>query len=370
MQSSPVTFDASLIPAEFFRQLCDQVGIAVIATDPQLRIRTWNAAAARMFGAGADLMIDTSILSVIPQDRRPAAEKMFQRALTIGDGGELEFQHRDAAGEARELSGSIAPIVNESGTRIGASVCIRDITKRMRLATELHENRKMAALGEMAGAIAHHFNNILGGIVTSIDYAGSSNDPTVVQRVLGQANRSLVRASALVNGLLAFAASGAHTDDLCDLTELLNELAEELEESSRKRGVRFELSLGEIPVVAVPRVQLLTILRNISQNALEAMPDGGLLAINADIKDESVRVSIRDTGRGLDDETRRRMFEPFWTTKQPGVGTSQVVSGLGLAIAYGLSQVIGATIDVESELNKGSRFVVTLPRHSATPMST
>lgn len=367
MSPPTTTPDASFLPAEFFRQLCDQVGITVIATDTQLRIRIWNAAAARMFGAGAELMIGTSVLSVIPQDRRIAAEKMFRRAVDQGDPSELEFQHRDAAGEARELSGSIAPMVIDGGMRTGASVCIRDITKRMRLASELHESRKMGALGEMAGAIAHHFNNILGGIVTSIDYAGTSNDPAVVQRVLGQANRSLVRASALVNGLLAFAASGAHTDDLCDLTELLNELAEEWEANCRKRRVEFVVRLGEMPVVAVPRVQLATILRNISQNALEAMPDGGTLKIEVGVDEERVSVSISDSGRGLDDEARRRMFEPFWTTKQPGVGTSQVVSGLGLAIAYGLSQVIGATIAVESELNKGSRFVVSLARHAQGP---
>lgn len=367
MSGQSTIFDERSLDEEFFRHLCDQVGIALIAADSELCIRIWNAAAARMFGAGAESMIGTSVLSVIPQDRRIAAEKMFRRAVDRGDSSELEFQHRDATGEARELSGSIAPIVIDGGAHMGASICIRDITKRMRLASELHESRKMGALGEMAGAIAHHFNNILGGIVTSIDYAGTNDDPTVVRRVLDQANRSLVRASALVNGLLAFAASGAHTDDLCDLTELLNELAEEWEANSRKRGVEFVCQLGEIPVVAVPRVQLATILRNISQNALEAMPDGGTLKIGVSVDEASVKVVVSDTGRGLDEEARRRMFEPFWTTKQPGVGTSQVVSGLGLAIAYGLSQVIGATITVESEVNHGSRFIVSLARHAAGP---
>lgn len=350
-----------MIQEEFFRQLCDQVGIALIATDADLHIRIWNGAAARMFGAAADLMLGSSVLSVIPQDRRVPAEHMFGRAVQKGEFGELEFQHRDAAGESRELSGSIAPVVID-GARVGVSVCFRDITKRMRLAADLHESRKMGALGEMAGAIAHHFNNILGGIVTSIDFAQTSNDPTVVQRVLGQANRSLIRASALVNGLLAFAATGAHIDDLSDLTELLNELAGELEPVCRRQAVVFDMDLAALPVVAVPRVQLSTILRNICQNALEAMPDGGTLRIHASIAESSVKVSISDTGRGLDEEARRRMFEPFWTTKQPGVGTSQVVSGLGLAIAHGLSQTIGASISVESRINQGSTFTVTLAR--------
>jgi len=362
---APPQPDGSFPQEEFFHQLCDQIGVALIATDSELQIRIWNAAAARMFGAARELMIGSSVLSVIPQDRRLHAESLFHHALAEGDPGELEFRHRDAAGEFRELSGSIAPVLLDGG-RVGVSICLRDITKRMRLAADLHESRKLGALGEMAGAIAHHFNNILGGIVTSIDFAQSSDDPAVVTRVLEQTNRSLVRASALANGLLAFAATGAHIDDLSDLTELLNDLAEDLEPTCRKQGVRFVLDLGAPPVVPVPRVQFSTIVRNICQNALEAMPDGGTLRIDVSVFETGARVNISDTGRGLDEETRRRMFEPFWTTKQPGVGTSQVISGLGLAIAHGLSQTIGASIAVESRLNEGSTLTVTVPRASGT----
>ena len=361
MDPAPPQPDDSRSQEEYFRKLCDQVGFALIATDHELHIRIWNSAAARMFGAASGLMVGSSVLSVIPQDRRVPAEHLFRQAVDRGDSCEFEFQHRDAAGESRELSGSIAPIVID-GARVGASICIRDITKRMRLAADLHESRKLGSLGEMAGAIAHHFNNILGGIVTSIDFAQSSDDPAVVQRVLGQANRSLVRASALVNGLLAFAATEAHIDDLSDLTEVLNELAEDLEPTCRRQGVQFVLELGVPRVIPVPRVQFATIIRNICQNALEAMPNGGRLRIEVTASEAETKVHVSDTGRGLDEETRRRMFEPFWTTKQPGVGTSQVVSGLGLAIAHGLAQTIGASISVESQLHHGSTFTVTLPR--------
>lgn len=338
----------------------------MVATDADLRIRIWNAAAARMFGASAELMIGSPVLSMIPQERRVFAEQVLRNAVLRGDPGELEFQHRDVAGESRELSGSIAPIVID-GRRVGVSICIRDITKRMRLAADLHESRKLGALGEMAGAIAHHFNNILGGIVTSIDFAQSSDDPAVVARVLDQTNRSLTRASALINGLLSFAATESHIDDLCDLTELLNGLAENFEAACRKQGVRFQLDLGTPRVMEVPRVQLSTILRNISQNALEAMPGGGTLRIGVAPAGDGVRITVSDTGRGLDDETKRRMFEPFWTTKRAAVGTAQVVSGLGLAIAHGLAQTIGATISVDSRLNEGSTFSVTLARQSDKP---
>ena len=346
----------------YFRELCEQIGVALIATDDKLNIRTWNAASGRMFGAAAERMIGTPVILVIPQDRRIPAERMFRRAVEAGETSELEFQHRDSRGEARELSGTIAPVVSETGDRVGASICIRDITRRIHLQAEVHESRKMASLGAMAGAIAHHFNNILGGVVTSIDYASASSDAAVTKRVLGQTNRALMRAAALVNGLLAFAEGTPRADDLSDLTELMNDLADELERSIEGRNIEFTLNLPTLPVVPVPRTQLRTILRNIAQNAIEAMPNGGSLRMDVSVSESAATIAISDTGVGLDKDTQSRIFEPFWSTKSDRVSGPTGATGLGLAIAHGLAQVIGATITVVSELNKGSSFTVTVPR--------
>ena len=107
----------------YYRRLCEHLGMAVIATDLDLSIVTWNAAAARTFGAAADRMIGTPISCIIPQDRRRAAEQMLQRAIRTGETIQLEFEHRDAHGQRRELAGAIAPVVSDTGERIGASIC-------------------------------------------------------------------------------------------------------------------------------------------------------------------------------------------------------------------------------------------------------
>ncbi len=344
----------------YYRQLCEQMGMALMATDAALHIRTWNAAAGRMFGAGAEAMIGAPVLSVLPQDRRIAAERMLRRAIEVRESGELEFQHHDAQAQTRELSASITPVLNDTGAAIGASICIRDVTRRIHLAAEVHESRKMVALGEMAGAIAHHFNNILGGIVTGIDYASANPESAVTRRVLTQTSRALMRASALVNGMLTFARGDPHSDDLSDLTEVLNDLAEETERAVQGRAIEFALDLPKLPVVPVPRAQLTTILRNMVQNAVEAMPEGGTLRIDASVTEAFAIIAVADTGRGLDEEARQRLFEPFWTTKRPDA--SGGVSGLGLAIAHGIAQVIGASISVASELQRGTTFTVAVPR--------
>lgn len=346
----------------YYRQLCEHLGVALIATDLDLNIRTWNTAAARAFGAAAERMIGTPISLIMPQERRQAAERTLRRAIETGETTQFEFQHRDAHGERRELAGTVAPVVSESGERIGASICIRDITRRIAMHDELLESRKMVALGEMAGAIAHHFNNILGGIVTSIDYAGASGDPAIKGRVLEQVGRALQRATTLVNGLLAFAEGDRRTDDLSDLTEIVNEVAHEIKRNIEGRNIEFTLELPELPALPVASAQVMTVLRNIAQNAIEAMPDGGSLRIDVSLDDDSVVVLISDTGRGLEASAKSRIFEPFWSTKGVVAAGGGEATGLGLAIAHGLVQMIGGTISVTSQPGKGSCFRVTFRR--------
>lgn len=349
-----------------YRHICEHLGVALIATDRDLNIRTWNAAAARTFGAGAERMIGTPVIQVVPQERRGIAERILHRAVQTGETAHFEFQHRDAQGRRCELIGTVAPIVTDAGARIGASVCVRDITPSIELQAQLHESRKMAALGEMAGAISHHFNNILGGVVTSIDYANASGDPAVQARVLKQVAPALQRATALVNGLLAFAEGDRRADDLSDFTELINELAEETERSLEGRSIEFTLNLPVLPVLPFPRAQMAPVLRNIVQNAMEAMPDGGSLRIDVTLDERSVQVLVSDTGCGLDEEALSRVFEPFWSTKGLLADGVHGATGLGLAIAHGLVQMSGGSITVTSEPGRGSCFRITLPRPDRT----
>ncbi len=362
MSTNSATEQQLFIGENYFRDLCENIGVALIATDQALRIRTWNHAAARLFGAGAERMFGTDALSILPAERRESAERMLRRAISEGEISELEFQTRDPAGLPREFAASIAPMVSESGRSIGASICIRDITRRIGLQTELLESRKLAALGELAGAIAHHFNNVLGGMVTSLDFAASSSDqPALVKRILAQNSKSLLRAASLVNSLLAFSEQTPVADDLSDLTEVLNLIAHETETSIDDSRIRFRFEIPRLPVVPVPRAHLSTVLRNLIQNALEAMPEGGEITLKAQLDDSRALVSVADTGQGLDEVARARLFEPFWTTKRPIDNAPGTIAGLGLAIARGLTHVMGGQISVRSVVGEGSTFTLSLP---------
>jgi len=345
----------------YYRQLCETMGVALLATDEQMKIRVWNAAASRMFGAGESPMLGTPVVSMLPGAVRGKFERLLRDSLESGATNQLEFDHRDEQGARRELAATIAPVLSESGDGIGASVCFRDITKRIGLQKEVAESRKMVSLGELSGAVAHHFNNILGGVVTSIDFARAQRNPLVDRRVLEQIGDALGRATRLIDGLLAFSEGDKRTRDLADLTETLTKVIDDLEQRLSDSGIRLDTSIEILPVTPVQRMAIHTTLNNIIQNAIEAMPGGGELSIAARRVASGVEVVISDTGIGLDEATRERIFEPFWTTKGVlGRGEGESV-GLGLAIAHGLAQMVGATITVRSRPGHGSSFVVTIP---------
>ena len=347
----------------FFRQLCETAGVALIATDRDLNIRTWNSAAARMFGAAADRMIGTPVCSVIPKGRRANAEELIRRAIMTGSTFMIEFQHRDEDGHPRELAGNIAPVVSESGACLGSSLCIRDITKRINLQNEVNESRKMASLGALAGALSHHFNNILGGVITSVDYALASNIPSVTNRVLQQTGKALHRATALVNGLLAFAEGDHRTEDLSDFTEILYNVADDIDAMIEGRNIEFVLEIPRLPIIPTSRVQMQTALHNIARNAVEAMPNGGKLTVAVSLEGDRLVTRVCDTGVGMDESAISRAFEPFWSTKSTlssSAGSAEG-TGLGLAIAHGLVQTVGGSIAVSSEPHKGACFVVSIP---------
>ena len=348
----------------FYRSLCEHIGVALIATDLDLKIGLWNTAAVRMFGAGSERMIGTSITQIIPQERRELAKEMIQRVIETGETSELEFEYRDDRGGRRELAGTIAAIVSDSGEAQGASICFRDITRRMDLQDEVHENRKMVALGEMAGALSHHFNNILGGAITSIDYANATDDPNMKSRVLAHVETALQRATALMEGLLAFSASDHRNDTSANLTSLLEHIAHETQSELANGTISFELTMADLPEVSVSVRPVRTILRNIIRNAIESMPSGGSLCVRADRHGNDVVISISDTGCGLPKDSKSRIFEPFWSTKEMLTAESGEATGLGLAVAHGLARMLGGSIDVDSLTGEGSSFVVRLPLRS------
>ncbi len=342
----------------FFRQLCEHAGVALIGVDRTFTIRTWNRSAASLFGTSAKEILGTEVLSVFPAQHRDEVLTLLRASIDGPDVGHLDLTMRDQHGEPRELMCTFAPILDDDNKCLGASVSIRDISSQVAKLSSQHQSTKMIALAELAGNISHHFNNVLGGAITSLDFAALSGDVITMSRISKQVSETLFRATSLIKGLKTFAEGSVHDGSRAELSTVLENIQAEFEDLAKTHQVEIviekELSIDPL----VPQGELCTMLRNIVQNALEAMPTGGQLHIHAVSTEEQFTVAVSDTGTGLDDVAKTRAFEPFWGTKEKEPNTGLVATGLGLAIVHGLAKMIGASVEINSSLGRGTRVVI------------
>jgi PAS domain S-box-containing protein len=259
-------------------------------------------------------------------------------------------------------------------------VCMkRDITLEVDLTRQLHQAQRLEAVGRLAGGIAHDFNNILTVISGNADLALADlerDDPTSQMfQEIADASR---RAASLTRQLLAFSRKQILQPRVLDLNELVRgteKMLRRLIGEDVKISIRLQPDLGS--VMADPG-QMEQIVMNLAVNARDAMPRGGELLFeteNTEIHETHagiggvqihsgryVKLTVTDTGEGMDEETVSRIFEPFFTTKEKGRGT-----GLGLATVYGIVKQSGGYIWVESELGKGTSFEITFPQVDLRP---
>jgi two-component system NtrC family sensor kinase len=175
-----------------------------------------------------------------------------------------------------------------------------------------------------------------------------------------------MRATNLLHSLLRFAEGDTVQEHLSDYTEIIFSLADDIERVLDANGIRLELEIPPLPVTAVPRAQLDTVLRHIVQNAIDAMPQGGVLGIDGSLENGRLITRICDTGRGMTEEEMSHLFEPFFSTKGE-LGSTTRAPGLGLAVAHGIVQFLGGSITASSTPGKGTLFTVIIPVLPTSP---
>lgn len=346
-----------------FRRLFEDAGVALIALDRGARVQFWNAAARKLFVP--DRRIDDAeparveFVSLLPRERRDLARRLLTRLFRTAEPQEFEVADRRHDGETVHLAVILSPIRDVTGATIGASAWIRDITRRVHLQHHLSQARKMASLGALAAGVAHHYNNLLGGVTTTVDYALSADDPDVARRALVQVAETLNRAARLSNSLLAFAEGDRRTDDRADLTETLLYFLDQLDRTVADKPVEVRAEIENVPVVEVPGPTTRTVLEHLAANAIDAMPNGGVLSVGLRrIADGEVAVTITDDGAGISEADLERVFEPFFTTKSGSTEFRADHLGLGLAVVHGLVHDMGGRIVLSSAPGRGTTVQV------------
>lgn len=304
---------------------------------------------------------------------REAVRAVWARALSgeefteIGTFGDRERRHYEM---------KYNTLRNSKGERIGAYQFVYDVTERIReqerlagAEEQLRQGQKMEAMGQLTGGVAHDFNNLLTPIVGALDAlqrrgVGGERE----QRLIAGAMQSADRAKTLVQRLLAFARRQplqARATQVGDLIHGMGELIASTSGPQVKVSVEIEQAL---PAAKVDENQLEMALLNLAVNARDAMPDGGTLRITADAQHVDaghrtnlkpgryVRLSVADSGVGMDDTVKARAIEPFFSTKGVGKGT-----GLGLSMAHGLASQLGGALTIQSRPGLGTNIEMWLP---------
>lgn len=236
----------------------------------------------------------------------------------------------------------------------------RDITEECRLQQEAVQQEKMAAIGLLAGGIAHEINNPLGGILAFAQLLmRDAKDNDVLYNDLKEIEDAAVRCKKIVSDLLDFSRVSKERDNcMVNVNELLDRVFPFIRGDLQSLNVQLDFKPAQkLPDVKVNPDRLQQVFLNLLTNALHAMPKGGKLNVETAVDPcRRVIVKISDTGVGIPPEDLPRIFEPFFTTKSPSKGT-----GLGLSIAYRIVREHGGNIEVRSEVDRGTTFTISLP---------
>lgn len=348
---------------DYFRRLCDGFGFICISVDRNLNIVFWNVQATRHFGRTPEEMIGKPYLDVLNEPDREATRQLFEASMADGTSRETEVKYPTEDGDKTTFVVIISPIRDESGQCIGASAGMRDITQRKRMSYELAMTRRMAALGRMSGAVAHHFNNILGGMLTSIDYVLASDSPRELRRTLRLLAQSIGRATRITNQLAAFAESENELVEWKALNPILDDFTERVGKIAKTAGVDIKTEYDAVDSDPYEAQRLMTVLDSIARNSIEAMGPGGTLTLSISKENDSAVIRVRDNGCGIPDDLQEHIFEPFFTTKGELQSGEHDNIGLGLAAVHGLVGEMGGTIKLKSKVGEGTVVVIRLPLH-------
>lgn len=328
----------------------------------------WNSAFRNITGyTDAEIESMPAPQSYFSQAELEKMEGFLQSDLKAGTGSiELELTRKDGVQIPTEYSVSF--IHAEDGAPHYIMLIGRDMRDRKMIEAQLQQTQKMDAIGTLAGGIAHDFNNVLGVITGNITYALSLlNREEELFKVLSEIKKGAAQAQKLTQQLLTFAKGGAPIKKVTDLNPLIHESSQFVTRGSKSKCT-YDLSPDLWPA-DVDEGQISQVIHNLVINSNQAMPDGGIIAIETKNKvihgDETlslheglyILITVKDQGTGIPKEHIEKIFDPFFTTKQKG-------SGLGLATSYSIIKKHGGDIAVHSEPGSGTTVRVYLPASS------
>jgi two-component system cell cycle sensor histidine kinase/response regulator CckA len=355
--------------------LLDHARDAILVRDLQDRVVFWNRSAERLYGWTAEEAVGKNVRDLLYQKDSTQFDQARHTLIEIGEwGGELLLVSKD--GNDISVDSRWTLVRNEDKEPKAVLVIDTDITEKKKIEKQFLRAQRMESIGILAGGIAHDLNNILSPILMSLEVLKLKYIDQESQVWLKLLQASAERGASMVKQILSFARGSEGKRVILQPKHLLSDVVKILKETfPRSIDVQFDLP-SNLWIVTADPTQLHQVLMNLCVNARDAMPNGGSITIRAEnctIDDnyaqvnleaqagDFVKITVTDTGTGMDHNVIGLIFEPFFTTKEVGKGT-----GLGLSTALAIVKSHEGFMNVYSEVGKGTAFTLYLPASSAT----
>jgi len=331
---------------------------ALLAVDDDLIVVNINPQAIELFKCDSDFLLGKMLFDVF--DLEPNDKDALRDAFLYKRRVENYVIHTEVAELERYVSINIA-FYSKDAAEVDAVITLQDITDYQHLLDSVYNREKLVAMGQLAAGIAHELNTPLGNILGYSQLFNSADlDDEKKTRYLHFIADEAKRCSRIINDLLSYARRDSCSDEVCDINVLVQDMVDSFLFCILKRqATQIQLELADnLPSVEIACGELDIVLSNLLLNASHELEDrqNGVIRITTRvIGSRGVELIVEDNGRGIPVEDRRRIFEPFFTSKETGEGT-----GLGLSISHAMLSRRGASLELDHSYKDGARFVVKL----------
>lgn len=313
--------------------IIDSIDIAVVFSDREGVIKLINKAAESLFSIKSE-------------------EILGKKELPIKIDGELIFPANSK--KPFYAITSISQVLDSDGKSIGSVFICKDITRIKELEAENERNRRLTAMGALVTKIAHEIRNPLGSIELFANMIAQDLGNSIHGEYAKRISNAVSMLRNTLENMLSFTKGIQPKKEIKCINTIIKEIIKEFEELFHRVGIELEYTDDSQYYISIDSTLIRQALINVIVNAYQAMPEGGLLSVKLTKEQNKVKISIKDTGQGIDNDMIERIFEPFFSTKDRG-------SGLGLSITNSIISAHNGKIEVKSQPKEGTEFAIYLP---------
>ncbi len=361
MRQRALAEESAQAARDYAQNLIQTANVMVIGLDAGRQLTVYNEAAERITGYSRKELEDLGWFNALmPRDRYPLERKNLLHLVQGGLPKSLETPILTKSGEERLIAWSNSEVY-ERGVFAGTISFGSDITERRKAEVELLRSSKLATLGVVAAGLAHEIGNPLASLSARLRLMEEDNDPQFWRESFNVLGQQIMRISRIVRGVSRFSRPLDPGVAKCNVNVLITDALDvvRFHTLAKRCEIRTELATPS-PMVLAAADQLVQVFLNLGLNALEAMPEGGTLIVSTRMEGAMAAISFRDTGMGVPEENRQKVFDTFYTTKEDGMG-------LGLSIVRAIVLNHQGRIECGSAPEGGACFRVLLPAYEGDP---